>query len=256
MIEIDLRGKKGLVIGIANQHSIAYGCARAFRQAGAELAITYVDERARPYTESLAEELGAALYLPLDVRDDGQMQALFERINEVWGALDFVLHSIAYCRKEDLHGRVIDASREGFLEAVDVSCYSFIEVARRAEPLLRDGGTLLTVSFYGAQMVVEHYNVMGPIKAALEAVTRYMAKELGPRKIRVHALSPGPLKTRAASGIAHFDAMLDTAAAKAPTHELVTIDDIGLYAAFLVSDLARNVTGTAPFIDGGYHIID
>ena len=199
-----LEGKKGLVIGIANENSIAYGCARAFRSFGAELAITYLNEKAKPYVEPLASALEAPILMPLDVQVEGQLEAVFEEIERRWGRLDFALHSIAFAPKDDLHGRVVDCSREGFLLAMDVSCHSFIRMARLAEPLMKDGGALFTMSYFGAERVVENYNLMGPVKAALEASARYLAAELGPKGIRVHAISPGPLKTRAASGIAAF----------------------------------------------------
>lgn len=252
-----LAGKKGLVVGIANDQSIAYGCAKFFRQHGAELAVTYLNEKAKPYVAPLAAELDADLMGPCDVREKGELKGVFETLGEKWGKLDFVLHSIAFAPRDDLHGRVTDCSRDGFAQAMDVSCHSFIRMARYAEPLMEKagGGTLLTVSFYGAEKVVEHYNLMGPVKAALESATRYMAAELGPKNIRVHALSPGPLKTRAASGIDRFDQLMEQAAARAPQHTLVNIEDIGAYAAFLVSNGARNITGGTHFIDAGYHIV-
>ncbi len=251
-----LEGKKGLVIGIANEKSIAYGCAKAFKFFGADdLCITYLNDKAKPHVEPLAEELEAGLFLPLDVREEGQMEALFERIEKEWGRLDFALHSIAFARKEDLHGRLVDCSRDGFLEALEVSCYSFIEMARRAEPLMTNGGALFTMSYYGAEKVVENYNVMGPVKAALEASTRYMASELGKTGIRVHAISPGPLQTRAASGIKHFDSLLNRAAAEAPTRQLVSIADVGIACASLATDGAKLLTGEVIYIDGGLHIM-
>lgn len=250
-----LEGKKGLVVGIANEHSIAWGCARAFRAFGAELAITYLNDKAKPFVEPLARKLEAPLFLPLDVQVEGQMEAVFAAIGERWGRMDFALHSIAFAPKDDLHGRVVDCSREGFLQAMDVSCHSFIRMARLAEPLMRDGGALFTMSYYGAEKVVENYNLMGPVKAALEASARYLAAELGPKGIRVHAISPGPLKTRAASGIAHFDHLLDEAAARAPSRSLVTIEDVGFATAALATDAARLITGDTIYIDGGYHIM-
>ncbi len=250
-----LSGKKALVVGIANEESIAYGCAESFREQGAELAVTYLNDRAEPYVRPLAEKLGAKIILPLDVREDGQFSQLFDRIRQEWGTLDICLHSIAFCPKEDLHARVVDCSRKGFTTAMDISVNSFIRMVRRAEPMMPDGGTCLTVSFFGAAKVVEHYNIMGPVKAALESVTRYMAAELGPKGISVHALSPGPLKTRAASGIDHFDELINTATERAPMHQLATIADVGAYAAFLASGEASNVTGGVHYIDGGYHIV-
>lgn len=250
-----LAGKKGLVVGIANAQSIAYACAQDFRGLGADLAVTYVNAKAEPYVRPLAEELGAELIVPCDVREEGQLERVFEQIAERWGRLDFLLHSIAFAPREDLHGRVVDCSRDGFLLAMDVSCHSFIRMARLAEPLMSEGGTLLTVSFYGAEKVVENYNLMGPVKAALESSVKYMAAELGPKGIRVHALSPGPLKTRAASGIGRFDELMERTAARAPQHQLADIRDVGATAAFLVSDRAKSLTGNLTYIDAGYHIV-
>ena len=251
----DLSGQKALVVGVANDQSIAYGCARALKEQGADLAITYLNAKAEPHVRPLAESLGAELIEPLDVRDDLQVTALFSEIAATWGRLDTLVHSIAFSLKEDLHGRVIDCSAEGFGLAMDVSVHSFLRLIRKAEPLMSDGGTCMTVSFHGAQRVVSHYNIMGPVKAALEAATRYAAAELGPQGISVHALSPGPLKTRAASGIASFDALLNDAAERAPTHHLATIEDVGAYCAFLASREAKNLTGGIHPIDGGYSII-
>jgi enoyl-[acyl-carrier protein] reductase I len=252
---LDLRGKKGLVIGIANEQSIAYGIARHCDAYGAELAITYLNEKSEKYVRPLADGLHSSILMPCDVRIDGQLEAVFEEISRKWGKLDFLIHSIAYANREDLHGRVTDCSRDGFSLAMDVSCFSFIRCAKLAEPLMKNGGCLMTVSFYGGRKVVEHYNVMGPVKAALESTTKYLAHELGEKGIRVVALSPGPLKTRAASGIDRFDELLEEAAAKAPTHQLADIDDCGSFAAYLVSDLSKSVTGTTLYIDGGAHIV-
>lgn len=250
-----LKDQKILVVGVANDSSIAYGCARAFRQMGADLAITYLNPKAEPHVRPLAEELDAEIIAPLDVGQEGQTEAVFDQIKQTWGRLDTVLHSIAYCPKEDLHGRVIDSSARGFGLAMDVSVHSFLRMIRLAEPLMPQGGTCMTVSFLGSERVVSDYNIMGPVKAALESVTRYAAAELGAQGISVHALSPGPLKTRAASGIDHFDKMMSEAAAKAPTHTLASIDDVGAYAAFLASRAAANVTGRVHYIDGGSSII-
>ena len=251
-----LEGRKGLVVGIANDQSIAWGCARAFRAFGAEVAVTYLNDKARRFVEPLAEELEAPLFLPLDVAHPGQMEAVFERIGETWGELDFVVHSIAFAPRDTLHGRVVDAPRDGFLTTMDVSCWSFIRMAQLAEPLMTKGGSLFTMTYYGSQMVVENYNIMGVAKAALESAVRYIAAELGPKGIRVHAISPGPLATRAASGIPEFDELLDKAQAKAPARALVSIDDVGVATAFLAHDAARLITGQTLYIDGGYHIID
>jgi enoyl-[acyl-carrier protein] reductase I len=250
-----LAGKKGLVTGIANDQSIAYGCAKAFKLHGADVAITYLNEKARPYVEPLARELEAPIFMPLDVRQEGSLEAVFQSIKGKWGRLDFAVHSMAFAPKEDLHGRVVDCSREGFLMAMDVSCHSFIRMARLAEPLMTEGGTLFTMSYYGAHKVVEHYNLMGPVKAALEATGRYLAYELGAKGIRVHIISPGPLKTRAASGIKDFDELLTEAATKAPARQLVTIDDVGIATAALSADGARLITGETIYVDGGLHIV-
>lgn len=252
---MSLEGKKGLVVGIANEHSIAYGCASAFRALGADLAITYLNAKSEPYVRPLAEKLAAPIIVPCDVREPGQLEAVFETIEKEWGKLDFLLHSIAFAPREDLHGRVVDCSAEGFLMAMDVSCHSFIRMARLAEPLMKDGGSLLTMSYFGAEKVVEDYNLMGPVKAALESATRYMAAELGPKNIRLHVISPGPLKTRAASGINRFDELLEKAAARAPERHLVSIEDVGAVAAALVSDAAKSLTGNTIYVDAGYNII-
>jgi enoyl-[acyl-carrier protein] reductase I len=252
---VTLAGKKGLVVGIANDQSIAYGCARAFKFLGAELALSYYNEKARPHVEPLAEALDATIFEPLNVQVEGQLEALFETIEKRWGRLDFLLHSIAFAPRDDLHGRVTDCSKEGFLQAMDVSCHSFIRMARLAEPLMTNGGTLFTVTFFGAQKVVENYNLMGPVKAALESSVRYLAAELGPKGIRVHAISPGPLKTRAASGLAAFDELLNRAADKAPARALVGLDDVGAATAYLATDAAHLITGNTVFIDGGYNIM-
>ena len=251
----NLEGKKGLVTGIANADSIAYGCAKAFQFLGAELAVTYLNEKAMPYVEPLAKEVEASIFMPLNVAKEGQLEAVFERIEQTWGRLDFLLHSIAYAPKEDLQGRLTDCSREGFLESMDISCHSFLRMARLAEPLMTNGGAMFTMSYHGAEKVVEHYNVMGPVKAALECAVRYLAQELGPKGIRVHAISPGPLKTRAGSGLKHFDRLLDDAAERAPAGRLVGIDDVGMATASLATDAAKLITGDTIYIDGGYHII-
>jgi enoyl-[acyl-carrier protein] reductase I len=251
---LNLAGKKGLVMGMANEHSIAYGCARAMRRQGADLAISYANERTEPFVRPLLVQLESSIIKVCDVEKPGDLEAMFDAIRENWGQLDFALHAVAYAPKEDLHGRVIDCSAAGFARAMDVSCHSFIRMAKLAEPLMPQGGTLLTMSYYGAQKVVDHYNVMGPVKAALEAVVRELAVELGPKGIRVHALSPGPILTRAASGIEHFDELLEAAARTSALHEQVSIDDVGEVAAGLVSDWAKHMTGNVVFVDGGSHV--
>lgn len=251
----DLNGKRGLVVGIANDKSIAWGCARAFSRAGASLALTYLNDKALPHVRPLAELVDAEILMPLDVEQPDAMEAVFDRISTRWEKLDFVVHSIAFAPKADLQGRVTDCSREGFLRAMDVSCHSFIRMAQLAEPLMSDGGTLITMSYHGADEVVPNYGLMGPVKAALQSATRYIAAELGPRGIRVHAISPGPLATRAASGIAHFDQLMRDATDRSALQRLVDIDDVGSLAAYLVSDGARALTGGTVHVDAGHSII-
>lgn len=250
-----LAGKRGLIVGVANSHSIAAGCAEVLAEAGASLALTYLSDKAKGFVAPVAEAVGAEMLLPLDVTDDAQMEAVFDKIATEWGGLDFLLHSIAFCPKDDLHGRVTDSSREGFTLAMDISVHSFARMARLAEPLMRDGGSLLTVSYYGAEKVVDHYNVMGPVKAALESLTRYMAAELGPEGIRVNAISPGPLMTRAASGIDHFDDLTEHAETRAPLRRLVTIREVGQAALCLLSEQSSAMTGNVMYVDGGYHVM-
>ena len=248
-----LEGKRGLVVGVANGDSIAFGCAAKLRAFGAEIALTYLNDKARPHVAPLAEALDARLLMPLDVSQPGQMQAVFEQLREAWGALDFVIHSIAFAPREDLHGRVIDCSQAGFLQAMQVSCHSFIEMARYAEPLMNPGGALITMSYHGADKVVDHYNLMGPVKAALQSSVRYLASELAERQVRVFAVSPGPLRTRAASGIDHFDVLIDMAVSRAPAHRLVDIAEVGRLVAFLVGGGASGMTGDTLYVDGGLH---
>lgn len=252
---VDLRGRHGLVVGIANQHSIAAGCASAFISAGATLGATYLNDTARPYVAAVTDPLGVAPLLPCDVRIAGQLEAVFANITAAWGRLDFLLHAIAYAPREDLMGRVTDCSAAGFGLAMDVSCHSFIRMARLAEPLMAQGGSLMTVTFYGSERVVAHYNLMGPVKAALESSVRYLAAELGSKEIRVNAISPGPIRTRAASGIDRFDELLERAAAETPEHQLADIADVGALAAFLASDASRHITGTVLPVDGGRHLM-
>jgi enoyl-[acyl-carrier protein] reductase I len=254
-ITTSLQGKRGLVVGIANAGSIAAGCARAVVAAGAALAATDPNEKALAHVHPVTDRLGCKLLLACDVPVPGQLEAAFERIRAEWGRLDFLLHAIAFAPAEDLHGRVIDCSAAGFALAMDVSCHSFLRMARLAEPLMPTGGCLLTVTFCGSERVVAHYGLMGAVKAALESAVRYTAAELGPKGIRAHAISPGPIRTRAASGIGRFDELLAAAAAAAPEHHLVDIDDVGALAAFLVSDGARRITGTIIPVDGGQHLM-
>src|ERR1700722_9450146 len=250
-----LEGKRGLIVGIANESSIAWGCAKAFHAFGAELAVTYLNDKARRSVEPLAQAVEAQIVMPLDVRAEGQLEAVFERIAEQWGSLDFVVHSIAFSPKDALQGRVADVSRDGFLTTMEVSCWTFIRMAHLAEPLMRKGGTLFTMTYYGSQMVVKNYNIMGVAKAALESAVRYLAAELGPKGIRVHAISPGPLATRAASGIPEFDALMERVAERAPARRLGTIGEGGAACVFLASHYAAAMTGDTIYIDGGYHIL-
>lgn len=249
-----LEGKVALVVGVANAHSIAAGCAQAFADAGAEVVMTYVKETAKPHVQPVADTVGAKLLLPLDVEAEGQMEVVFAAINDHWGRLDILVHSIAYCAAKDLQGRVVDCTREGFAQAMDISVHSLIRMARLAEPLMAKGGTILTMTYYGGEKVVDHYNIMGPVKAALEGTMRALAVELGPKGIRVSALSPGPLQTRAGSGIAHFDELIDAARRRAPKQTLVTIKDVGNAAVMLASDGMSSVSGDVTYVDGGLHV--
>jgi enoyl-[acyl-carrier protein] reductase I len=251
-----LEGKKGLIVGVANENSIAWGCAKAFHALGAQSAITYLNDKAKRFVEPLAREISSPIVMPLDVQVAGQMEAVFARIEKEWGRLDFVIHSIAFSPKDTLVGRVVDAPRDGFLTTMEVSCWSFIRMAKLAEPLMTQGGAIFAMTYYGSQMVVQNYNIMGVAKAALECAVRYMAAELGPKGIRVHAISPGPLATRAASGLPEFDELLDKARAKAPARSLVSIEDVGAATAFLAHDASKLITGQTLYVDGGYHIID
>ncbi|WP_027857540.1 enoyl-ACP reductase FabI [Marinobacterium jannaschii] len=252
---MDLKGKRGLIIGIANHDSIAYGCAKVCSELGASLCITYLNDKAHKYVAPIAQELSAELLLPLDFSDESQLDALFREIDRQWGELDFVIHSVAWSPLEELHGRLIDSSAIGFMQAMDISCHSLIRLAHYAEPRMDQGGAIITMSYQGSEKVVEHYNLMGPVKAALESSVRYLAAELGEKGIRVHALSPGPMKTRAASGISDFGRLLETAEQVSPLHALGTVEDVGNMAAFLVSDRAKRITGNVAYIDAGHHIM-
>ncbi len=250
-----LTGCKALVVGIANDQSIAYGCAKAFHTAGADLAVTWLNDKARPHVEPLAQALEADIAMPLDVAQPGQLEAVFQEITSRWGCLDIMVHSIAFAPLADLRGGLLECSAEGFAKAMDVSCHSFVRMARLAAPLMKDGGTMFAMSYYGANRVVPNYNVMGPVKAALEAACRYLAYELGPRGIRVHAISPGPLKTRAASGLKDFELLLNEAVQKAPLGELVDIMDVGYACTYLATPFAHRITGGTVYVDGGANIV-
>jgi enoyl-[acyl-carrier protein] reductase I len=249
-----LKGSRALVVGIANENSIAYGCAKAFHELGAELAITYLNDKAKPHVEPLARAVEAPLFLPLDFAQPGMLEAVFERIARDWGKLDILVHSAAFAPKEDLQGGLLNCSAEGFGKAMDISCHSFIRMAKLAAPLMNEGGTMFAMTYYGANKVIPNYNVMGPVKAALECACRYLAFELGEKKIRVHAISPGPLKTRASSGIKDFDQLLAEAAERAPLGELVDIMDVGFACAYLATPYARRITGGTIYVDGGANI--
>ncbi|MET4805019.1 enoyl-ACP reductase FabI [Limibacillus sp. MBR-115] len=251
---LDLSGRKGLVVGIANEDSLAWSAAQHFRNAGADLAITYLNDKAKPYVAPLARQVEAPIFLPGDVTLPGQMEAVFEAIEREWGRLDFLFHSIAWARKEDLHGRLTDCSAEGFAKSMQISCHSFIRMAKLAEPLMDKGGSLMTLSYYGAEKVVDHYNVMGPVKAALEASVRYLAHELGQKSIRVNAISAGAIKTRAATGIEHFDELLDETRQKAPQRRTVDACEVGRAALLLASDYTTAITGEVLHVDAGFHI--
>ncbi|MBV8650987.1 MAG: enoyl-ACP reductase FabI [Alphaproteobacteria bacterium] len=250
-----LAGRRPLVVGIANGHSIAYGCAKAFRDSGAELAITHLNDKAKPYVAPLASGLDAAMLLPLDVTVPGQLEAVFETVAASWGRLDILVHSIAFAPKADLTGGLLNCSAEGFAKAMDISCHSFVRMAKLAAPLMSEGGTMLAMSYHGAERVVPNYNVMGPVKAALEAACRYLAYELGPKHIRVHAVSPGPLQTRAASGLKDFDLLLNDTMRRAPVGELVDIMDVGFACVYLATPYAKRVTGSTVYVDGGANIV-
>lgn len=250
-----LKGKRALVVGIANDSSIAYGCAKMLKIAGADLAITYLNDKAKPFVDKIVDELQPSIYMPCNVADKIQISNLFEEIKSKWQEIDIFIHSVAFAPKDDLHGPVTECSKEGFLLAMEVSCYSFIEMSNLARPLMKNGGTLFAMSFHGAQQVIEHYNVMGPVKAALESTVRYMAYELGPQNIRVIAISPGPVKTRAASGLEDFDRLLQRAQQESPLKSLVDIEDVGAMVTYLSSNYAKHITGDTIYIDAGFHLI-
>jgi len=250
-----LKGKKALVVGVANEHSIAWGCAQAFRKLGADVALTYLNEKTKGYVEPLAHEIEAPIFLPLDVAQPGQLEAVFAAVQKEWGRLDILVHSLAFAPKEDLRGGLLNCSPQGFATAMDISCHSFVRMAGLAAPLMTEGGTLFAMSYHGARKVVANYNVMGPVKAALEAACRYLAYELGPKGIRVHAISPGPLKTRAASSLKDFDLLLNEAQQRAPVGELVDIMDVGMACAYLATPYGRHITGETLYVDSGFHIM-
>lgn len=246
-----LHGKVGIVTGLANRDSIAFGCAQALHESGAEMLVTYASPKAERFVLPLASEMGEPELIPCDVQEDAQLDALFERARQRWGRLDFVVHSIAFAPQEDLHGRVVDCSRESFQLAMDVSCHSFLRMAKLAEPLMASGGTLLCMSYYGAERAVDNYGLMGPVKAALESASRYLASELGPQGIRVHAVSAGPIRTRASSGLKDFDELANQSEAHAPLRRLATVRDVGNAVVYLASSAGEATTGTVHFVDAG-----
>lgn len=254
-MSLSLKGKKGIVVGVANEQSIAFGCAKALHEAGAEIAMTYLNEKARPFVEPLAQAVDAKLFMPCNVVKQEELEQLFKAAEETWGEIDFVVHSIAWSPIDELHGRVVDSTNEGFCKAMDISCHSFIRMAKLAEPLMKNGGSLITMSYYGAEKVVDHYNMMGPIKAALESSVRYLAAELGEKNIRVNCVSPGPMMTRAASGIDHFDKLVASAETHSPLRRLGTTEEVGNMTTFLISSLASAVTGGVHYVDAGHHIM-
>ncbi len=250
-----MAGRRGLIMGVANNRSIAWGIAKACAEQGAELAFTYQGEALKKRVLPLAEELGVSIMAECDVTDDASIDAAFSQIEKEWGGLDFLVHAIAFSDKEELKGRYVDTSRDNFRLTMDISVYSFTAVAQRAEKLMNKGGSMVTLSYYGAEKWVPHYNVMGVAKAALEASVRYLAADLGPNGIRVNAISAGPIRTLAAAGIRDFRLMLDWNEANAPLRRNVTIDDVGGTAAWLLSDLSAGVTGEVVHVDAGYHVI-
>jgi enoyl-[acyl-carrier protein] reductase I len=250
-----LEGKRGIIFGVANDKSIAWGIARALRDAGAELAFTYLNEALEKRVRPLAESLGSSLVLPCDVQKDSDIQAVFDELEKTWGKLDFVVHSVAFAHRDDLKRPFSQTSRDGFSLAMDISAYSLLPISRYAAPLMKEGGSIVTMSYLGAQKAVPNYNVMGVAKAALEASVRYLAAELGPEGIRVNAISAGPIKTLAASGIGQFREKLKLMDDFAPLRRTVTQEEVGKSALYLVSDLSSGVTGEVHFVDGGFNVI-
>jgi len=250
-----MHGKKGLIMGVANERSIAWGIAQQLHLQGATLAFTYQGEALEKRVRPLAESLGASVVLPCDVTDTASVDTLFSELKKAWGTLDFVVHAIGFSDKDQLRGRYCDTTRDNFLKTMDISCFSFTDICRRAAEIMPNGGSLLTLSYYGAERVVPHYNVMGVAKAALEASVRYLATDLGPKNIRVNAISAGPIKTLAASGIGDFRYILKWNELNAPLDRNVTIEDVGKSGLYLLSDLSSGVTGETHHVDCGYHTV-
>ncbi|MGD8275234.1 MAG: enoyl-ACP reductase FabI [Thiohalocapsa sp.] len=251
---LPLDGKRGLILGVANENSIAWGCAQQAHRQGAQLALSYLNDKAKTYVAPLAEQIEAPLF-PCDVTVPGSLEGFVEQGVASLGGLDFAVHAIAWAPADDLHGRVTDSSRDGFNQAMAISCHTFAELGRLCEPHMTEGGTLVTMTYHGANVAIPHYGMMGPVKAALEGMVRYMALELGPKKIRVHAVSPGPIMTRAASGIASFEDLLNKAKERAPLQRLVTQEEVGALTAFLVGAGGAGMTGQTLFVDGGMHAV-
>lgn len=250
-----MQGKRGLIMGVANNRSIAWGIAKACADQGAELAFTYQGDALKKRVIPLAESVGSDLVLPCDVTDEATIDAVFETLERQWGKLDFVVHAIAWADKSELNGRYVDTSADNFSQSLSISCYSFTAIAQRAEKMMKEGGSLLTLTYYGAEKVMPHYNVMGVAKAALEASVRYMAMDLGPQNIRVNAISAGPIKTLAASGIGDFRYILKWNEYNSPLRKTVTIDQVGNAGLYLLSDLGSGVTGEIHHVDSGYHVV-
>ena len=250
-----MAGKRGLIMGVANDRSIAWGIARSLATHGAELAFTYQGDALKRRVGPLAASIGSSLLLPCDVTDESSIDSTFAALKAEWGKLDFIVHAVAYSDKDELKGKYVDTSRDNFLNTLDISCYSFTAVAQRAVPMMNDGGSLLTLTYYGAERVMPHYNVMGVAKAALEASIRYLAVDLGDRGIRVNGISAGPIKTLAASGIGDFRYILKWNQYNSPLKRNVTLEDVGGSALYLLSDLSTGVTGEIHHVDCGYHVV-
>lgn len=250
-----LAGKKALIFGVANERSIAWGISEALHGAGARLGFTYQGEALEKRVRPLAERVDADFLVPCDVTDEAQVAEVFRKAEESWGGLDILIHAVAYANREDLEGRFVDTNRDGFLKAIEISAYSLVSLAREAAPLMKDGGSIVTLSYYGAEKVVPNYNIMGVAKATLEASVRYLANDLGPDGIRVNAISAGPIKTLAASGVRGFRGMLGTVEERAPLRRNVTQQEVGHTALYLCSDWGAGVTGETLYVDGGYHIM-
>jgi len=252
----NLTGKKGLIVGVANKHSLAFSCAQLLHTVGAHLIVSYANEKAAPYVLPLKTELPEVIFTQCDVRCDKQLMSLIELAEAKLGRIDFIIHSVAYAPLEDLHGRILEAHREGFLLAMEISCWSLIRIVKIAEPLLNPSSSLITMSYLGSERAVQNYNLMGPVKSALESSVRYLALELGEQGHRVNAVSPGPIKTRAASGLNDFDTLLDKSAERAPLKRALSAEDVAGAVLYLVSDLSQAVTGATLYVDNGYHVVD